>query len=658
MERDDNNSFGLGQEPRSQWPTAPRGEREPIDILRPDSDEHAKVLAYLLQRLNASERTMSRFHGRWITAEKKVQTYISLPDREQALREISDMGLPPQARPIVVPYMMATVSTIVTYLANVFLGRKPIFPISSRGDNAEAAMNMERVLQYQSDHTKLAYHLFRYFLDGEIYGLQVLKCFWADIQARRTVWRTQPTLGPTGLMMGGQRVPVKELRTVYQGMDVESVDPFMFFPDPSVPMAEVARKGEYVFFRSFVGYHALKMLEQAGALKYLDQTPRKRPTMDGGAGVAQSARGLLAQGDAHAGSDTMFDHAAPNNTYQVDQGSVEIIPAEHGLSRSEVPEKWIFTILNKAQIVQAEPWDADHAMHPVVVGEPYSFGYGFGQAAMTDWIGPIQDSVSWFINSHMQNVREAINNIFVYDPRFINEGDFKNPGPGMRIRLKPEGYGVELDKVFKQLPVADMTAGHVNDMELFVRIGDALTGVNDNLRGQPHQGGRKTATEVVASAESGSSRLANHARFISVQSIVDLTEQASLNTQQWLSEEMYLQVAGPLAMLNPIHVTPEMLVGDFYYPPHDGTLPINRGALFDVWSELMQLVVADPEIRATYSVPRIFEHVAELGGIRNMEQFRIQAPAGPGVGIQMMDDEQVEQQEQRGNVVPLQEFQR
>ena len=48
--------------------------------------------------------------------------------------------------------------------------------------------------------------------------------------------------------------------------------------------------------------------------------------------------------------------------YQVDQLSIEIIPAELGLGESKYPQKWLFTILNKpdcaSDSVGARSWYA------------------------------------------------------------------------------------------------------------------------------------------------------------------------------------------------------------------------------------------------------------------------------------------------------------
>ena len=242
----------------------------PIDKMRPGSDEHTKVLNYMLDRLNYSERTMSGFYSRWNSSEMKVQAYIKLPDREKEMKEISKTGAPPVVTDIIVPYSYATIWTIVTYLIHTFCGQKPIFQVSAyKEESVEAAAFMETLLQYNADHTKLILSLIQWFLDGEIYGVGALRCLWHIERANRTVWTTQS--------MGGFAMPSaekKKLRTrqekvVHEGNKVTPIDPFLFFPDPRVPMAEVNRRGEFVFWRSFEGEHTLKRAEAAGELKWI-----------------------------------------------------------------------------------------------------------------------------------------------------------------------------------------------------------------------------------------------------------------------------------------------------------------------------------------------------------------------------------------------------
>ena len=236
--------------------------------------------------------------------------------------------------------------------------------------------------------------------------------------------------------------------------------------------------------------------------------------------------------------------------------------------------------------------------------------------------------------------------MFVVDPSMVEMQDLKNPGPGKLIRLKKAVWGRDVRTALNQLSVTDVTGSHFKDFELFARMGDSLSAVNDNLRGIQDPGGRKTATEVRTSGEAAASRLAAHARLISAQGMVDLAEQMSVNIQQNLEEEFYLNIVGQEGLDVPIHslegasgvgtptrISPEMLTGDFYFPVHDGTLPLDRVAMLDVWKEILLGVAQDQELRSQFSLPKIFEYVAELGGAKNIDQFKVDVQAVPDAGL-------------------------
>lgn len=616
-----------------EWQGAVTSDERPIDILA-DKTKHDFVLQYLLDRLRSSEEAMGKFYSRWRVIEKKMQGYINLDEQEEAWKKLNESGDAPRPISVVIPYTYATVATIVTYHLHTFAGQKPLFQVGShKQESVNAARYMETILQYNADHTRLIKELHQWFQDGQAYGLGVLRTQWKQETAMRTVWRAAPPAGAMFLPQGPART--REARTVYEGNIVECIDPYMFFPDPHVPMSEVNKSGEYVFWRAFQGKHTLARMESAGEIKYLAKTPSQAPKNFGYAGEV-SARNILAGGDTDLGR---MRSSQQKNWYQVDEGTCWIIPAELGLGRGENPELWIFTILNKAQIVRAEPLELDHGKHPVSVIEPYKLGYGFGHMGITDFLAPLQDVISWFVNSHIHNVRAALNNMFVVDPSKIELGDLKKPGAGKIIRLKTAAYGQDVRSVLQQFQIADVTSQHIRDMELFMRLGDTLSAVTDNLRGLQNSGGRKTATEVRTSIEASASRLASQARIISAQGMTDLAEQMSLNIQQNMSEEFFYEITGEDGRIAGSRITPEMLVGDFNFPVHDGTLPMDRVAMLDVWKEIMMGVAQDQELRQKYSMGEIFEYVAELGGAKNIEQFRNAQPPGPEYNVQITPDE-------------------
>lgn len=638
------------------WPkklTSTELAKKPIERLGEDRQLHDRVKQHVLDRLKLSERMMSRFYARWTLAERQVQAYISLNDYEQILKDQNNQSKSPKVVPFIVPYCYASQATIATYHLHTFGGRRPIFQVGAqKAEAVEPAGKMEVMLQWNADSTRLLLRMWQLINDGLLYGLGVLRTQWKQEKKLRTVWRESAAL-PVLQMMGlGGKKKVREEKIVFEGTDTCSVDPFLFFPDPSVPMTEVSRRGEFVIWREYVGKHLLKRDEVNGVFHFVDRIPQLSQSdreIDGGSD-GDSNRAILSGGASQPGYQS-YTAAGVMKPIQVDQGTFNIIPAELGLGNSTKVEKWIITLGNKQQIIQCEPFDADHDMHPVVVSEPFGMGFGFGNPGLHDFIGPLQDTMSWFINSHTHNVRTAMNNMFVVDPSMVEMQDLKNPQPGKIIRLKRAAYGQDVRAALNQLQVSDVTRSHVNDLQVILRMGDALTGLNDNVRGLQDSGGRKTATEVRTSGEAAASRLAAMARVLSAQALVDLTEQQSLNFQQYLTEEFYLAVVGQEGRMVPLQISPEMVVGDFHYPVHDGTLPIDRVAMLDLWKEIWMAVENSPVLQQKYDGSEIFEHVAELGGARNLSSFIRQQGATPDTTV--MGNEEVQQQAQAGNIVPV-----
>jgi hypothetical protein len=500
---------------------------------------------------------------------------------------------------------------------------------------------MEVVLQYQNDHNRVIKEWWKWFNDMGLYGVGVVVNRWRADVAMRTVNVLRPVFDLTSGELNSEEFREQRPTITYEGNEIFAQDPFMFYPDPRVPMAEVAERGEFVFWRRYEGKHMLKRAENNGLLKYVDSAPETLGSQT--TGQLDSARALLSGGDPHAGSTGTWDNIHTLGNYQVDSCSIDLIPRELGLGHSERVEKWIFTVLNKAQIVQAEQQLDDHGEHPVVVCEPYGMGYAFGAAGMADYVGPLQDSMSWFLNSHMENVRTAINNQFVVDPNLVEMQDVRRPGPGKLIRLKNTAMNRDVKAAIMQLPVQDVTRGHLDSMDTFFDIGQRISAVSENLLGLQDSGGRKTATEVRTSFEAAASRLASLARIVSAQGMTALTSQMSLNTQQWMSQDFYVRVVGQDGLMYPLNISRDGVAGDYFYPIHDGTLPLDKVALLDIWQQSLQGILADPELRQTYSVPKIFEFMAELGGIKNIKSFR----------LQRTDPSVIQQQAQAGNFAPI-----
>jgi len=603
-------------------------DESPIDYLAPQSPQHERMLQHLLARIRYSKSKMQDFYPRWRANELLLQAYIGLSDYDAMLKQMEeDRGGPGVAVEINVPFAWATVNTIVTYLFHMLGGRNPIFSVGSyRPEQVVRAKHMEMLLQYGADYTKFLRTLYFFLMDGETYGLAVLRTMWKkEIKTSSILMPPDPGLIDIYASLGmpppaGTRVEHPYI--AFEGNETANIDPYMFFPDPRCPMHEVNEKGEFVFWRAFEGKHVLLKAEGAGQLRHVKRAQSLPNSTEGR--DSDSARGTRAGGLSNPGADFSgtANTVAPN--YQVDQGTIEIIPKDFGLGDSEIPEKWLFTWLNENQIVQALKMDLPSGKHPVEVAEPNSTGYSFGQLGTVDMLGPMQQMMSWFMNSHIYNVRASLNNQFVYDPTKIEEDDLINPKPGKLIRLKNTAFGLADPKsAIFQLPVQDVTRGHLGDFQMFGRLASDLTGATDNVRGLQDAGGRKTATEIRTSSEAGTSRLASKGKLYSAMALSGLAQQQTLNYQALLSEEMELAVLGQDAKANSVRITPQSIQGDFYFPVHDGTLPMDKIGMLDVWKEVFSAVLADPELRQQYDVSAMFDWICQLGGAQNIASFKL-----------------------------------
>ena len=199
--------------------------------------------------------------------------------------------------------------------------------------------------------------------------------------------------------------------------------------------------------------------------------------------------------------------------------------------------------------------------------------------------------------------------------------------------------------MLSQLQVADITRSHLSDMQMFEQIVQRTLGVNDNVMGQVNTGGRKTATEVRSSTSFSVNRLKTTCEWFSAQGFTPFTQKLIQLTQQMYDQEQQYKIVGDIGALSPqfAMVTPELIAGFFDFVPVDGTLPIDRFAQANLWQMLLGQTRNFPQLMQGVDILKLFGWIANLAGLKNFNQFR----------LQVVPDAQVAQAAQAGNVVPL-----
>jgi hypothetical protein len=606
---------------RALGPVPPKEPRqEPIDKLRPGSELHGKVLDKLRAMFKYSRDEMTKHHARWNWMEHKIQAYLMAEDYAEQVRIFNNnRGAPPEPVKVVVPYTYATIHAAATFLASVLLGRRPIFPLmATGGSTVEKARYMEQALQANIEASKGYEVLWQFIWDSLVYSFGVVRIGWKE------------EYGKSFRIVDGQRSQVEGLK--YAGNALIAVDPYSFYPDPRVPIHEVSRRGDFVFWEVAESKLSLEAMAKAkdSDLRWVKEGLDKNDS-----GRVAGELPAVSDSRRRARLGTAGDWSlSPSNVVGFvmrREGTVWIRPKDWGLSESEDRELWKFSWINDRQIIQAAPLGMAHERHPVATTEPTSFGHEFGSLSASDMITPFQDLISWLVNSRMENVRTTINNQFLVDPARIEMQDLRTPAAGRTIRLKQAAMGLPVQEAFMQLQVQDVTMGHINDIQALRMLADATTGINDNMRGVQTAGGRRSATEARMSMQAGASRLSQMAVRISAQGLTDAAEQMIMNIQQFMPNEMWVQSTGDDGTFGNTLLTPDMILGTFNYQISDGSLPYDKMALLEVWKEVFFGISRDPELRQQYNLGEIFDYMAKLGGAKNIDAFRRQVQQQPNV---------------------------
>src|SRR5690606_31063976 len=129
------------------------------------------------------------------------------------------------------------------------------------------------------------------------------------------------------------------------------------------------------------------------------------------------------------------------------------------------------------------------------------------------------------------------------------------------------------------------------------------------------------------------SRLSQMAVRISAQKLLPMSRQMIMNVQQFMPNEMWIEVTGGMGEKLGQNVTPDMLAGSFNFQVSDGSLPMDKAALVEVWKEILFGLARDPELRQRFDLVEVFKYTAELGGAKNIDSFqRQEAPILPQIG--------------------------
>lgn len=613
-----------------------------LDIKK-GSKLHQRIVDAVRDRVRFSKNAYLHRHKKWIKNEEAALAY--LPEREvDAQRRLNrDEGGKPAYTTIVLPYSYGVLMASHTYWTTVFLSRSPILQYTGRhGESEQQIQCLEALMDYQVNVGGMMVPLYIWLLDVGKYGLGVTGNYWveefANVSEIVEVEQQFLNLIPTGKK---KKQKISRRIPGYVGNKIYNIRPYDFFPDPRLPLSRF-QEGEFCADYFELGWNTILRRRDAGFYTNIDELKLGEKSAD----AREPGSSQLTLPD----TDNIFEELNARKTKDVVKGyqtTIELVPSNWGLGKSGRLEKWVFTVTSDFTLcIGAQPHGALHNKYPYNIMEFEPEGYAIANRGLPEIIEPIQRTMDWLINSHFYNVRKTINNQFLVDPSRVVMKDVLDPAAGGVIRAKESAYGTDMRTAIHQLQVTDVTRTHMQDLRAMIDIGIRATGVNDQIHGMIAQGGRKTAQEVRTSSTFGVNRLKTNAEYFSAMGWAPMSQMFVQNTQQYYDAEKKFKVVGDLmqdAGEKFVEVDAESIQGFYDFVPVDGTLPVDRFAQANLWREMFAQMRNMPEVAAKYDLGKLFGWVAQLAGLKNIKQFE----------IKMAPDEQLQDQAQKGNIVPL-----
>lgn len=604
--------------------------------LRPGSKLHNSIRDKVMQYAYDSARVMTTRHSDWNSIDHTLTAYIPVSEEERFVKE-TDSRRPVS---IVFPYSYTVLETLLSYYVASFL-QDPYFRYEGVGPkDVIGSILLEKLIALQCIKNKVGLNLHTMARDAFSYGFGVVTPTWVSEYGKKS--------SELDLILPNQ--------LLFEGNALENIDPYLYLPDITVPI-HTPQAGEYSGWINNTNYMSLLSEEKNDSemfnVKYLKELRGRKTGIYVGDNSGRNTKSKMPYRN-------QFTNNSSNSTDRIKM-FIRLIPKDEGLGTSEYPELWYFEVGADEIVIKAKPAGLDHDKFPVSVIAPDYDGYSMAPISRIEILTGMQGVLDFMFNSHVANVRKAINDMIIYDPYLVNSNDLKNPEPGKLIRLRRPAWGKGVKDVAQQLQVNDVTRGNVADSTWIVQWMDRISGADASMQGSLRSGGpdRLTGAEFQGTRAGGVNRLERIAKVVGMQGMQDIGTFFGIHNKQMMSAPGYIKLAGDWQEVllkeygqtidrGRINVDPRKVDINFETIVRDGSVP--GGNYADTWVQLFQILGSNPELAQQFDIVRIFTHIARNLGAKNVNDF---VRKGGGVNAQTLPDEAVQNQVQAGNMIPV-----
>ena len=631
--------------------------------LRPASELSQRIVSNVIRLARQAREVSDQFVPECKAIDQTLDAFMPEDEWDEKVRA-HDSRRPTT---IVVPMTFAMREMFQTYMSKAFMGGDAIQRCRGKGSaNAHIqGAKLELVGARQSLWFRDPLYMNTFFGDAFTYGRSMVALNWSKHKGPSSVntevsQLLQKVLRSRGMTSRvGEVIRSLEERILFEGVSLQPLDHYQTFYDPSVPPEDIQKSAFVGWIYEMTPFDLLRRERDPEENLFNGRYVRYLSQGGGGTSDLWAREGIRG---TKGGTKSTEPSESRNRVHSIVM-IVDLIPDDDQwqMGDGEYPERWRFEVSGNKVVIRADRLEYRHGMMPVAACAPNSNGHcAFPIGHLTTTYG-FQKFADWIMKARMDAVNTILNGLIFYDASKVDEDDLLNPGMGKLVRINQSAYGEGgIDRYVHQMQIADPTVGHLGDigtLDTMARnyngTGDIIMGVMDNLPERPTKGGINTM------AAQALSRLQRLAQIIDYQGLQSLAWQKFFNTQQFMSEDVYVPIIGNYEKdlrreygdAREILITPLDVDVAFEVIPYTSSAPVDDiSAQSEVVKTLFAVEGVGAQIAMEYRVGDIFQAVMRKMGFDDIGEFRT-ANGGQPLKLQVLPDQQVQQQVQAGNFV-------
>lgn len=585
---------------------------------------HEYLLQYLRVRLADGVAQRDSDIDRYVSIDKHVAGWMRLSetDRKRVIEQ-EQKGIP-QALLVNLPLTFVHIDDMMTYYAATFAPNRGMFYVTAEPDESDVANDFVKIMNNHAIYSGY----FRQVL-GAIYN--ILKYNQGGLFG---VWSSEqgPQIG-----QDDQGNPMLTSQTVWEGNRVESLDVYNTFHDPFVHPTKVYCDGEWGGRSKLISKYQLQLKASQGiyfnveeALKMADYPNAKyyrHPPTEARMEEDQStgSNGVRTNWVAYlSGIDqTLTSGYELTEVYiRLNPWQLNLVPRSSANSMRNQLELWRITLLNDTWIIEATAMTNMHGYIPLFFGTLNDDLMEKAAKSVAEILKPLQNFVSFLMNTHIAATRKNIWGLTVYDPTVMDLSAIPPGEVSAMIASKPMAAGKKIQDYIYQHNSTLETKQTMTDVESVFGIVNQFF-PTQSLPSQIAGMDRAVTNQVSAVQQGANRRMQKGSRLIDDTLFRPLRVSMYYNIIQFQAQAKIADFYGKTTDID----LDKAKQTDLPYIIGQGLKAIDRMALAEAYQQIIFAMIQAPQTGQQFDIAAMIEQWGNMVDMDIvMKQFRIQQP--------------------------------